>query len=161
MSTVRRVRGSREARGPREDGSALVLALLFLTVSAVVVGALLSFVTTGSSATIAVRSARGTEYDSQSVMEAAIATYRVDASGNCLLNGYSPTWTLNNPAKPVKVFCFPQTSLASQRHVVLSACATSGNTACADSASLLRVDVIFYDEQGVGRAVGVQTWSNQ
>lgn len=159
MSTVRRALGPREARVPREEGSALVLALLFLTVSAVVIGALLSFVTTGSSATIAVRSARGTEYDAQSVMEAAIATYRVDTSGNCLLSGYSPSWTLNNAARPLKVFCFPQPSAPSQRHVVFSVCATS--TACADSASLLRVDMIFYDDQGYGRAVGVQTWSNQ
>lgn len=159
MTTARRGRAS------GESGSALVLALLFLTVSAVVVSALMGFTTTSSSATIAIRSARGTDYDAQSAMEAAIATIRSTASegvaGSCLQNGYTPTWTLNNTSKPVKIFCFPQTSSSSQRHVVLSACATSGTTACADNASLLRVDVIFYDDGSFGRAVGVQTWSNQ
>lgn len=156
---------SRRRRRPDERGSALVLALLFLTVSGVIIAALLSYATTSSSATIAVRSARGTDYDADSAMEAAIATIRVGTTegvpGHCLDNGYTPTWTLNNPSRPIKVFCFPQSSSATQRNVVLSVCATSGTVACADSASLLEVNVIFYDDQSFGRAVGVQTWNNQ
>ena len=155
--------GRRRSRD--EQGSALVLALLFLTVSAVVVAALLNYTTTSSSATIALRAARGTDYDTESAMQAAIATIRVGTTqgyaGSCLQNGYTPTWTLNNASRPVKVFCFPQSSSATKREVVLSVCATSGTVACADNASLLRVDVIFYDDQSFGRAVGVQTWSNQ
>ena len=159
------MRTARRGGTPDERGSALVLALLFLTVSAVVVAALMSYTTTSSSATIAVRAARGTDYDAESAMQAAIATIRVGTTegyaGSCLQNGYTPTWTLNNPSRPLKVFCFPQSSSATQREVVLSVCATSGTVACADSASLLRVDVIFYDDGSFGRAVGVQTWSNQ
>lgn len=153
----------RAHRRAGEEGSALVLALLFLTVTGVVVSALLGFATTSSSATIAGRSARGTDYDADSAMQAAIATIRVGAmegvAGNCLNGGYTPTWTLNNTSVPVRVDCFPQTSASSQRRVVLSVCPSSVSAPCPDAKSLLRADVIFYDDQSLGRAVGVQTWS--
>jgi hypothetical protein len=156
---------ARRRRGTDEDGSALVLALLFLTVSAVVVSALLSFSTTSSSATIVLRSARGTDYDAASAMQAAIATIRVGTSqgyaGSCLTGGYTPTWTLNNASRPLRVDCFPQSSSATQRRVVLSVCPNSVSAPCPDGQALLRVDVIFYDDQSFGRAVGVQTWSNE
>lgn len=153
-------------RATGENGSALVLALLFLTVSAVVVTALLGFTTTSSSATSALRAARGTEYDATSAMQAAIATIRVDpaegSAENCLAGGYTPAWTLNNPSRPLRVDCSPQSSSSSQRRVVLSVCPSSVSARpCPDARSLLRADVIFYDDHGVGRAVGVQTWSNQ
>jgi hypothetical protein len=159
---VSRVRYARREAG--EDGSALVLALLFLTVSAVAVSALLGFATTSSSATIALRSARGTDYDADSAMQAAIATIRVGATegvaGHCLNGGYTPAWTLNNTSVPVRVDCFPQTSVALQRHVVLSVCPASVSAPCPDNKSLLRADVIFYDDQSFGRAVGLQTWNS-
>jgi hypothetical protein len=152
-------------RATGEEGSALVLALLFLTVSAVVVTALVGFTTTSSSATSALRSARGTDYDAASAMQAAIATIRVGTTqgyaGSCLAGGYTPTWTLNNPSRPLRVDCFPQSSSATQRRVVLSVCPSSVSAPCPDAGSLLRADVIFYDDQGFGRAVGLQTWSNQ
>jgi hypothetical protein len=152
-------------RATGEDGSALVLALLFLTVSAVVVTALIGFTTTSSSATSALRAARGTDYDTTSAMQAAIATIRVGATegvaGNCLNLGYTPAWTLNNTLRPLRVDCFPQSSSATQRRVVLSVCPASVTAPCPDASSLLRVDVIFYDDGSFGRAVGVQTWSNQ
>jgi hypothetical protein len=155
----------RRRRSPAEEGSALVLALLFLTVSAVVVTALIGFTTTSSSATIALRAARGTDYDATSAMEGAIATIRVGATegyaGNCLTGGYTPTWSLNNPSRPVRVDCYPRSSSATQRRVVLSVCPASVSAPCPDASSLLRVDVIFYDDGTFGRAVGVQTWSNQ
>jgi hypothetical protein len=152
-------------RATGEEGSALVLAMLFLTVSAVVVTALVGFTTTSSSATSALRSARGTDYDAASAMQAAIATIRVGTTqgypGSCLTGGYTPTWTLNNPSRPLRVDCFPQSSSATQRRVVLVVCPVSGSTSCTDSTALLRADVIFYDDQSFGRAVGLQTWSNQ
>ena len=155
----------RRGRAPGEEGSALVLALLFLTVSAVVVTALVGFTTTSSSATTALRAARGTDYDATSAMQAAIATIRVGTTqgyaGSCLNGGYTPTWTLNNPAKPLRVDCFPQSSSATQRRVVLSVCPASVAAPCPDAKSLLRVSVIFYDDTTFGRAAGVQTWSNQ
>jgi hypothetical protein len=152
-------------RGSGEDGSALILAMLFLTVSAVVVTALLGFASTSSSATIVIRSVRGTDYDAESAMQAAIAKIRVGTTegyaGSCLQGGYTPTWTLNNPSRPLRVDCFPQSSSATQRRVVLSVCPTSVSAPCPDASALLRVVVIFYDDQSFGRAVGVQTWSNQ
>ena len=144
-----------------------MLALLFLTVSAVVVSALVGFTTTSSSATSALRAARGTDYDATSAMQAAIATIRVGTTegyaGSCLNGGYTPPWTINNPTRPLRVDCFPQSSSASQRRVVLSVCPSSvvAPPPCPDASSLLRVDVIFYDDGSFGRAVGVQTWSNQ
>jgi hypothetical protein len=159
------VSATRRRRPRREDGSALVLALLFLTVSAVIVGALLSFTTTSSSATIAIRSVRGTDYDADSAMQAAIATIRVGTTegyaGSCLTGGYTPTWTLNNASRPLRVDCFPQSSSPTKREVVLSVCPSSVSAPCPDGKALLRADVIFYDDQSFGRAVGVQTWSNQ
>ena len=161
MSRTRR----RRRRASGEDGSALVLALLFLTVSAVVVSALVGFTTTSSTATSALRAARGTDYDTASAMQAAIATIRVGATqgyaGNCLNGGYTPTWTINNPARPVRVDCYPQSSSSTQRRVVLSVCPSSVSAPCPDASSLLRVDVVFYDDGSFGRAVGVQTWSNE
>jgi hypothetical protein len=157
--------GSRRRRATDEDGSALVLAMLFLTVSAVVVTALIGFTTTSSSATSALRAARGTDYDATSAMQAAIATIRVGTTqgyaGSCLTGGFTPAWTVNNPAKPLRVDCFPQSSSATQRRVVLSVCPSSVTAPCPDAQSLLRVDVIFYDDGSFGRAVGVQTWSNE
>ena len=156
---------ARRRRATGEQGSALVLALLFLTVSAVVVTALVGFTTTSSTATSALRTARGTDYDTTSAMQAAIATIRVGTTegvaGNCLNGGFTPSWTLNNPSKPLRVDCFPQSSSATQRRVVLSVCPSSVSAPCPDAKSLLRVDVIFYDDQSFGRAAGVQTWSNQ
>lgn len=152
-------------RATDESGSALVLALLFLTVSAVVVTALVGFTTTSSSATSALRAARGTDYDATSAMQAAIATIRVGTTegyaGNCLNGGYTPAWTLNNLSRPLRVDCFPQSSSATKRRVVLSVCPSSVSAPCPDANSLLRVDVIFYDDGYFGRAAGVQTWSNQ
>ena len=81
-------------RATGEDGSALVLAMLFLTVSAVIVTALIGFTTTSSSATSALRAARGTDYDVTSAMQAAIATIRVGTTegyaGSCLNGGFTP-----------------------------------------------------------------------
>ena len=155
----------RRRRGAGEDGSALVLAMLFLTVSGIVVTALLGFSSTSSSATIVIRSVRGTDYDAESAMQAAIAKIRVGTTegyaGSCLTGGYTPTWTLNNPSRPLRGDCFPQSSSATQRRVVLSVCPSSVSAPCPDAASLLRVDAIFYDDQSFGRAVGVQTWSNE
>jgi hypothetical protein len=159
------VNGIRRRRATGEEGSALVLALLFLTVSAVVVTALVGFTTTSSRATSALRSARGTDYDAASAMQAAIATIRVGTTqgyaGSCLTGGYTPAWTLNNTSRPLRVDCFPQSSSATQRRVVLSVCPSSVSAPCPDASALLRADVIFYDDQSFGRAVGLQTWSNQ
>jgi hypothetical protein len=159
------VNGIRGRRATGEEGSALVLALLFLTVSAVVVTALVGFTTTSSRATSALRSARGTDYDAASAMQAAIATIRVGTTqgypGSCLTGGYTPAWTLNNPSRPLRVDCYPQSSSATQRRVVLSVCPSSVSAPCPDASSLLRADVIFYDDQSFGRAVGLQTWSNE
>jgi hypothetical protein len=156
---------ARRGRATSEDGSALVLALLFLTVSAVIVTALVGFTTTSSTATTALRAARGTDYDATSSMQAAIATIRVGTTqgyaGSCLNGGYTPTWTLNNPSRPLRVDCFPRSSSATQRRLVLSVCPSSASYPCLDANSLLRVDVIFYDDGTFGRAAGVQTWSNQ
>jgi len=156
---------SRRRRATGEDGSALVLAMLFLTVSAVIVTALIGFTTTSSSATSALRAARGTDYDVTSAMQAAIATIRVGTTegyaGSCLNGGFTPSWTINNPARPVRVDCYPQSSSALQRRVVLSVCPASVSAPCPDAKSLLRVSVIFYDDTTFGRAAGVQTWSNQ
>ena len=147
------------ARG--EQGSALVLALLFLTVSAVTVGALMTYASSGSTATTAVRTARGDDYDVEAAMEGAIATVRVGLT----CPSFTPTWTLNDPSRPLRVDCYSissSTGANAQRDDVLSVCPSSVAAPCPDNKSLLRVEVIFYDTpNGTGSSVGIQTWSNQ
>ena len=99
-------------------------------------------------------------------MEAAIATIRVGTTegvaGNCLNGGYTPTWTLNNPSRPVHVDCLPAVELGDATPRGALGVPELGAASPAPTAQLAaRVDVIFYDDGSFGRAVGVQTWSNQ
>ena len=154
----------RRRRGRGEDGAALELALLFLGAASLIVVALLNFASTSSQATTVTRTTRGTDYDADAAMQAAIATIRVSTTqgvvGTC--SSYTPSFALNDPARPVRVDCFPLTgATASQRHVILSVCPSSVAPPCPDGAAVLRADVVFYDDQGVGRALSIQSWSNQ
>jgi hypothetical protein len=151
--------GRAGSRRRGEDGSALVLALLFLTVCGVTIGALLTFATAGSTATTALRVNRGDEYDADATMQAAIATIRVGTS--CTTNAFTPSWTLNNPSRPLRVDCFVLSTSSSQRHDALSVCPTSVSAPCPDNQAVLRANVIFYDTPTVGDSVGIQSESNQ
>jgi hypothetical protein len=142
-----------------EEGTALILALLFLTICAVAIAGLLTFSSTSSNATIALRTARGNDYDAQATMQAAIATIRKGDA--CTTNvSYTPTWTLNNPSAPLRADCYVQSASSAQRNDVLLVCRTTAPTPC-DSQALLRANVIFYDTPSVGASIGIQTWSNQ
>jgi hypothetical protein len=158
MTTIR----GRAAR--TEEGSALVLALLFLTVCGVTIGGLLTFANTSSVSTTALRSARGADYDAQATMQAAIATVRA-AGTTCATSGTTgvytpPTANLNNPSVPLRVDCYGLTSASGQRNDVLSVCPASVTGPCPDAKSLLRANVIFYDTPTTGASIGIQTWSN-
>lgn len=148
-----------------EDGTALELALIFLGAIALIITALLGFASTSSQATVATRTSRGNDYDADAAMQVAIATIRVGTTqgyvGNCLTGGLVPALTLNNPAQPIRVDCAAFFASAAQRHVVLSVCPTSVAAPCPDAQALLRADVTFYDDQSFGRAVSIQSWSNQ
>ena len=149
-------------RGPRgESGQALVLALIFVTFAAVIIAATLGLATTNLAATSGLRTTRGSYYDADAAMEAAIATIRVDTNRGYLnlCPSFSPAFTLNTPSIPLRVDCFPVVAPLFQRRVVLSVCPASTAAPCPDASSLLRADVKFYDDQTFGRAVAVQTWS--
>jgi hypothetical protein len=151
------LRSHRRARG--EDGAALELALLFMIATALIVTVLLGFASTSSQATVATRTSRGRDYNADAAMQAAIATVRV---GSCA--SFTPSFTLNPPATPLRVDCSTTGAVVgSQRHVVFSVCPSSVVTVpCPDASSLLRAEVIFFDDGGiVGRAVSVLSWSNQ
>jgi hypothetical protein len=152
----------RRIRTQSEQGSALVLALIFLTVCGLTVGGLVSYSNTSSASTTALRKARGTDYDVDAAMNYAIAKLRVTGAtcGTQTSGGATPTWTLNNTTVPIRVDCFAQTSAANQRNLVLVACASS-NTTCSDANARLRANVIFYDTPSWGASVGIQTWSDQ
>ena len=141
-----------------------MLALLFLTVCGLTMGALLTYANTSSTATTALRTTRGTDYDVDAVMNGAIAKLRTTGA-TCTAgtgNGYLATgWTLNNTAKPLRVDCFNQSSSATQRDDVLSVCLNSVIAQCPDNQSLLRAEVIFYDTPSWGNSIDVQTWSDQ
>jgi len=156
----------RRARTQTEEGSALVLALLFLTVSAVILGGLLTYANTSSASTTALRVARGNDYDAQLTMDAAIATVR-STSPTCTSTGNAvytpPTSMLNNSSRTLRVDCFaPSASVvAGQRNYVLLVCPISGSsTPCTDAQSVLSAFVTFYDSTSPP-TVNIQTWSNQ
>ena len=50
---------------------------------------------------------------------------------------------------------------AVKRNDLFSVCPSSVSAPCPDSQSLLRANVTFYDGQGVGKSLSVQTWSNK
>ncbi len=138
---------------------------MFLTAVALFVGALIGFTDTGSRATVATRTLRGTDSDSDAAMQAAIATLRVEsplgsALGPC--GSFTPAFTLNTPARPIRVDCNGLAAgTGSQRHVVLSVCPTSVATVpCPDASAVLRADVVYYDDQSPA-GVSIQSWSNQ
>lgn len=155
-------RPRRRARG--EEGAALELALIFLMATSVIVGALLGFAGSSSQATVSTRTTRGSDYDADAAMQADIATIRVRTGegyvGAC--TSFTPLFTLNNTSRPLRVDCTPFSASATQRHVVLSVCPTSvATTPCPDAQALLRADVVFFDDRSFGRALSVQSWSNQ
>ncbi len=155
-----RRKNGQNARG--EEGNALILALLFLTVCSVVLGALMTYATTSSASTSALRAARGTDYDVDAAMNGAIASLRTTvASCGTGASGFTPTWTLNNTGAPLRVDCFSLTSSATQRDDVLLVCPSSQSAPCPDNQALLRADVVFYDTPSYGNSIGIQTWSDQ
>ncbi|HEV7527226.1 MAG TPA: hypothetical protein VGP92_19885 [Acidimicrobiia bacterium] len=150
-------------RAHGEEGIALELALIFLTATSVIVASLLGFADTSSQATVVFRSSRGSDYDVDAAMQADIATIRVTSGqglvGSCA--SFTPAFTLNNPASPVRVDCTPSSAPAGQRHVVLSVCPTTIASPCPDISAVLRADITFYDDGSFGRALSILSWSNQ
>lgn len=63
-----------------EDGAALVMALVFLTVAGILVAALLSFADTSFRTTVAVQDQRSTLYAADGAVEAAVNYYRTNLS---------------------------------------------------------------------------------
>jgi len=160
---VARLRG-RRVHG--EDGAALELALIFMVSTAFIVTVLLGFASTSSQATVVTRTSRGTDYDADAAMQSDIATIRATAGQGVFGSAcasFTPAFTLNNPARAVRVDCAPVNGPSSQRHVILSVClvAVSPTPPCTDSQAILRADVTIYDDTSFGRAVSIQSWSNQ
>jgi len=154
--------GARRTRNRGEQGSALVLALLFLTVCGLTIAALINYANTSSTATTALRTARGTDYDVDAAMNGAIAKLRTTgATCGTGGSGYSPSWTLNNAALPLRVDCFSLSSNSVKRTNVLSVCLSSQSAPCPDNKSLLRANVVFYDTPSWGASIDISTWSDQ
>ena len=156
-------RRPRESRGER--GSALVLALLFLTVCGVTIGALLTFANAGSNATSALRSTRGSDFDAHAAAQVAIATVRTGSS--CTTGVYTPSVaSLNNTSAPIRVDCYPVSSTSgahARRNDVFLVCPTSVNPPCDTDPTvpLLQVNLTFYDTPVLGFSVGIQSWSSR
>jgi len=145
---------------PDECGQALILALLFLTVCSVIIGGLLTYSSANSTSTSALRVARGNDYDTTSAMNAAIATVRTGTTcGNSVYT--PPANTLNNTSRTLRVDCFPQSSSSVKRDDVFLVCPSSVAAPCPDNRALLAAEVTFYDSQGTGKTLQVNTWSNQ
>jgi hypothetical protein len=146
----------------------MVITVAFLGFAGLIVVALLSYSGTSFLATKQLASVRGTDYDADGAVEAAIATIRaVPVSGNTY-QGYvgqcdpyeSPSASLNNTSARLKVYCTPRIAPPFQREVLLTVCPHSASTSpCSDNQSVLRANVKFYDDQHFGRAVAIETWS--
>lgn len=154
---------ARRLRGCRRDetGVALVLSLLFLTVCGVIIGGLLTYSMANSTATGAVRTARGYDYDAVAAMNAAIANVRLGNTCGTGATGYVPTWTLNRPTRPLRVDCFPLSSSSVQREDVFLVCPSSVSAPCPDANALVRAQVTYYDTGGTGKSLEIETWSNE
>lgn len=157
---MKRISGFLRARAGREDGNALVMALLFLSVCAVTIGGLMTYANASSTSSTALRTARGNDYDAVSAMNAAIATVRVGNTCGTGASGYTPSWTLNNTSRPLRVDCFSQSTSSAKRNDVFLVCASSVSAPCPDNSALVRANVIYYDSQGTGKSLEVVTWSN-
>ena len=164
----------------REDGQALLIALLLLTFVAVGITALLGLAGASLRTTPVVRQQRGTDYDADGALTEAIQQMRIPANiqyynmagcnsvtpGKAGTTPASPAISWNNPNNPLRVDCVTQTVTTIpapefQRHFVLTVCPTSVATVpCPDANSLLRADVTFFDTlTPIG--VSIQTWSDQ
>jgi hypothetical protein len=150
-----------------EEGSALVLALLFLTVSAVIIGGLLTYSNTSAASTSALRVSRNNDYDAQQTMDAAIAMVRTgttcSSSGTTNVGPTSVQVPLNNAGRALRVDCFAPTAsvVAGQRNYVLLVCPVAGSsTPCTDTQAVLSAFVTFYDSTSPP-TINIQTWSNQ
>ena len=91
------------------------------------------------------RSARAAsdDYDAEAAMQAAIATVRIGDGCSRAERAYTPSWTLNNPARPLRVDCFAlssSTGSSAKRNDVLSVCPSSVAAPCPDTQSLLRAE---------------------
>ena len=138
-----------------------MLALIFLTVCGITMGALLTYSNSSSTATTALRTARGTDYDIDAAMNGAIAKMRTTgATCGTGASGYTPSWTLNVPSVALRVDCFQLSSSATQRDDVFLVCPSSQAAPCPDAKALLRAEIIFYDTPSWGNSIDVQTWSN-
>jgi hypothetical protein len=159
MSLIHRLRARSRSRS--EAGNALVLALLFLTVCGVTIGGLLTYSSATSTSTTAVRVARGNDYDAVAAMNAAIANVRIGNTCGTGNTGYTPSWTLNNTDRPLRVDCFSISSTSALRQDVFLVCLSSVSAPCPDNSALLKSEVTFYDSQGTGKSLQVETWSNE
>lgn len=154
--------GRRRTRG--EQGSALVLALLFLTVCGITIGGLLTFANTSSNATTALRLTRYTDFDAHAAVQVAIANVRVGTlSCSTSLPVVLP---LNNLTAPVRVDCYQLSTTSgshAKRNDVFLVCPASVNPPCDTNPSvpLLRANVTFYDTPVLGFSVGIQSWSSR
>ncbi|MCA1840849.1 MAG: hypothetical protein LC723_11070 [Actinobacteria bacterium] len=83
------------ARGTHEQGSALILALIFLLFFSLIIGAVLAFGDTSIRQTLAISSQRSAVYDADGAVEAAINNIRKNASlGRS--GGACPTFTMTD-----------------------------------------------------------------
>jgi hypothetical protein len=150
---------------PSERGSALVLALLFLTVCGVTIGGLLTFANASSNETTALRLTRDTDFDAQAAVQVAIANVRTGTS--CTTSVYTPAASaLNNTTAPVRVDCYQLSSTTgsnAKRNDVFLVCPASVSPPCDTNPSvpLLQANLTFYDTPIVGSSIGIQTWSSR
>ncbi|HEX7188654.1 MAG TPA: hypothetical protein VF423_10565, partial [Actinomycetes bacterium] len=115
MTWLRQRRGT-VANRP-DDGSALVMALVFLMIFGSWVGVVLQFAATGQRTTVSVRAEATSTYSAGGALEGAINAARSDLSVGSLASGTTtcftlPTGSLDNPT-PVTVTCQPRSGSGS------------------------------------------------
>ena len=155
-----------KAKPRDESGAALVLALAFIIMMALITGALVASVASALNSGVSLDRARAREYAADSAIQYAITQVRVLPDPGPALSGcatgthYSYTST-DNPAIDIRVNCsnlfqFTRSGFQ-QRNVVFNACLENGSD-CTDTSSIIRAQVNF---QTVGTGASMQvtrTW---
>jgi hypothetical protein len=144
-----------------EDGAVLLITLAFMTFVGLIAGALLNYANTNLVSTVKLKAARSVTYDADAAMETAIATVRIDPARG-YVGACDPIAAVaaNNVGSDMRVDCVPTLMPVFQRKVYLTVCPASVvTTPCPDTSSLLRAEVVFYDDGAFGREALVNTWS--
>ncbi|HEX5407870.1 MAG TPA: hypothetical protein VFX16_36860 [Pseudonocardiaceae bacterium] len=138
-----------------DDGAALVFVLLIVTVTAVLIGALMSMARTSLTATIGLRAQTGSAYSADGAMQVAInsirnSTFDGNAGTFCFDNGTSATLTVPYGTGSAVVNCVPDPAKVKIQCPQLNQCNRPG-AAVLTLGRVAHEDGLYIRQQGTGQ----------